>query len=103
MRFLAVVHHGGAGTTAAGLRAGKPTIITPFGGDQFFWQKVVVQLGVGPKVLPFRRLTIAELGQAIAATLNDGHMQDNAAKLGAKIRSENGIANAVNVIHQYVQ
>jgi sterol 3beta-glucosyltransferase len=102
-RVASVVHHGGAGTTAACLRAGKPTIITPFGGDQFFWQKVVTQLGVGPLVPPFKRLTSDDLGRAIATALTDLQMQARATKLGEKIRGENGIANAVNAIHQYVQ
>ena len=45
-------HHGGAGTTAAGLRAGKPTIIVPFFGDQFFWGNVIEKSGAGPRPLP---------------------------------------------------
>ena len=102
-RVSAVVHHGGAGTTAAGLRAGKPTIITPFGGDQVFWQKVVTQLGVGPLAPPFKRLTADALGRVIATALDNPHMQAQAAKIGARIRAENGIANAVNAIHHYVQ
>ncbi|CAF4415893.1 unnamed protein product, partial [Adineta steineri] len=49
---VAVCHHGGAGTTAAGLRAGKPTIIVPFFGDQFFWGSMVSKSGAGPASLP---------------------------------------------------
>jgi sterol 3beta-glucosyltransferase len=74
-RVAAVVHHGGAGTTAAGLRAGKPTIITPFGGDQVFWQKAVSRLGVGPLAPPFKRLTADDLSRAILTALTDKSMQ----------------------------
>lgn len=101
-RVAAVVHHGGAGTTAAGLRAGKPSLITPFGGDQFFWQKIIVGLGVGLKTPAFKRLTAETLGQAIKMTLSDPHIQDQASVLGAKIQAEDGIAQAVNIIHQYI-
>ena len=64
-RMAAVVHHGGAGTTAAGLRAGVPSILTPFFGDQPFWGQRVQALGVGPAPIPRPRLTIDRLAQAI--------------------------------------
>ena len=51
-RVAAVVHHGGAGTTAAGLRAGRPTLICPFVGDQPFWGSQIDQLGSGPNPYP---------------------------------------------------
>jgi sterol 3beta-glucosyltransferase len=52
----AVVHHGGAGTTAAGLRAGKPTVIVPLIADQPFWGNVIYRLGVGPQPIPQKSL-----------------------------------------------
>jgi UDP:flavonoid glycosyltransferase YjiC (YdhE family) len=52
----ACVHHGGAGTTGASLRAGKPTIVCPFFGDQPFWAKRVEDLGVAPKTIEARNL-----------------------------------------------
>ena len=97
----AVVHHGGAGTTAAGLRAGKPAIITPFGGDQFFWQTIVTQLGVGPLAPPFKHLTADNLGQLIATVVTNSTMQAKAADIGSRIRAENGIANAINAIYRH--
>jgi UDP:flavonoid glycosyltransferase YjiC (YdhE family) len=51
-QMAAVVHHGGAGTVAAGLRAGKPTLVCPFFGDQFFWGEVTHRAGVGPPPIP---------------------------------------------------
>ena len=97
-RVAAVVHHGGCGTTAAGLRAGRPTIICPFFGDQPFWGRIVYELGVGPKPLPQRKLSPAALCHAIRSTLADETLQSNAEALGRKIRAETGVENAVRFV-----
>lgn len=97
---LAVVHHGGAGTTGAGLRAGKPTIICPFFGDQPFWGKQVFELGVGPRPIPQKQLTVTNLSRAIGAVSLDITMQQRANALGEKIRAENGVMRAVEVIRE---
>jgi sterol 3beta-glucosyltransferase len=60
-----VVHHGGAGTTAAGLRAGKPTVIVPFFGDQYFWGRTVAAMGLGPHPVPFSVFSSEKLAEAI--------------------------------------
>jgi sterol 3beta-glucosyltransferase len=99
-KMAAVVHHGGAGTTGAGLRAGIPSIITPFFGDQPFWGQKVYTLGVGPQPIPRRRLTIHNLAEAIQCAVTDRTMQKKAADLGDRIRAENGIAQAVAVIEK---
>ena len=99
-KMAAIVHHGGAGTTGAGLRAGVPSIITPFFGDQPFWGQRVYALGVGPQPIPRRHLTVNNLAEAIQCALTDRAMQKNAANLGERIRAENGIAQAVAVIEQ---
>lgn len=99
-KMAAVVHHGGAGTTGAGLRAGVPSIITPFFGDQPFWGQRVYAIGVGPKPIPRRHLTVNNLAEAIQCAVTDRAMQKNAANLGERIRAENGIAQAVAVIEQ---
>ncbi|HIK15052.1 MAG TPA: glycosyltransferase family 1 protein [Leptolyngbyaceae cyanobacterium M33_DOE_097] len=97
---LAVVHHGGAGTTGAGLRAGKPTIICPFFGDQPFWGKRVFELGVGTRPIPQKQLTAMNLAQAIGTVAQDTAMQQRASVLGGKIRAENGVIQAVEVIRE---
>jgi sterol 3beta-glucosyltransferase len=94
----AVVHHGGAGTTAAGLRAGKPTVICPFIADQPFWGRVIHNLGVGPKPIPQKRLTVENLASAIRIAVDDGTMEQRAAEVGAKIRAEDGVAAGIAVI-----
>ena len=93
-QVAAVIHHGGAGTAAAGLRAGKPTLICPFLGDQPFWGKRVYDLGVGAKPIPQSKLRADNLAQAINTMLTDSAMQERASVLGEKIRSEDGIACA---------
>jgi sterol 3beta-glucosyltransferase len=98
----AVVHHGGAGTTAAGLEAGVPSIIIPFFGDQPFWGKRVEELGVGPKPIPRRKLSAERLAEAIIEAGSDEKMRRRAAELGEKIRAEDGVANAVSFIREYV-
>jgi sterol 3beta-glucosyltransferase len=99
-RVSAVVHHGGAGTTAAGLRAGVPSIVIPFNFDQPFWGQRVHQLGVGPKPIPRSKLTVDRLVQAIQETVTDKCMRQRAAELGSKIRADDGIANAVGIIER---
>lgn len=100
-RMAAVVHHGGAGTTAAGLRAGKPTVIVPFFADQFFWGWCAYQLGAGPKAIPRKKLSADKLAQALRQAVNDTSMGANADRLGESIRAENGVARAVQLIERY--
>jgi UDP:flavonoid glycosyltransferase YjiC (YdhE family) len=102
-RVAAVVHHGGAGTTSAGLRAGVPSIIIPFFADQPFWGRRVAELGVGPAPIPRKQLTADRLAQAIQTAVTDEAMRQRAAELGAKIRAEDGIARAVEVVAQVEQ
>lgn len=99
-RACAVVHHGGAGTTGAGLRAGVPSIIAPFFGDQPYWGRKAAELGVGPDPIPQKKLTAENLAAAIRRAVSDEGMRSSAAALGEKIRAEDGVANAVRVINQ---
>jgi UDP:flavonoid glycosyltransferase YjiC (YdhE family) len=97
-RVSAVVHHGGASTTAAGLKAGIPSVIIPFFGDQPFWGQRIADLGVGPKPIPRQKLTTERLAMAIKdAVINEG-MRQRASRLGEQIQAEDGIAVSVEVI-----
>ena len=100
-RVAAVVHHGGAGTTSAGLKAGVPSIVVPFFGDQPFWGQRIADLGVGPAPIPRRKLTAERLARAIREAVTDDAMQQRAAALGARIRAEDGTARAVEVIEAF--
>ena len=98
-RMAAVVHHGGAGTTGAGLRAGIPSILVPFAGDQLFWGERVAALGVGPEPIPRRALTADKLAYAIRLAVEHGPMRARAAALGERIRAEDGVGQAVRIIN----
>jgi sterol 3beta-glucosyltransferase len=100
-RMAAVVHHGGAGTTAAGLRAGIPSILTPYAADQFFWAKHVEELGVGPRSVSYHALTSNRLAEMIQQSVDDPVMRERAAALGRRIESEHGVDKAVEFIADY--
>jgi UDP:flavonoid glycosyltransferase YjiC (YdhE family) len=93
-RCQAVCHHGGAGTTAAGLRYGLPTVIVPFFGDQHFWGRIVSESGAGPPPMPIGALTAASLAEAITYALRP-EVRARAAALGELIRAEKGDEDAV--------
>jgi UDP:flavonoid glycosyltransferase YjiC (YdhE family) len=97
-QMAALVHHGGAGTTGAALRAGVPSVVVPFFGDQPFWCERISALGVGPRPLPNKALSPDRLVRAIDQALTDHTMRARAAELGEKIRAEDGIARAVDII-----
>ncbi|MFL5587557.1 MAG: glycosyltransferase, partial [Ktedonobacteraceae bacterium] len=102
-QMAAVVHHGGAGTTAAGLRAGIPSVIIPFFAEQPFWGRRIAELGVGPKPIPRKRLSQERLAAAIHTAASDESMRKRAGALGECIRAENGVARAVEVFHRCLQ
>jgi UDP:flavonoid glycosyltransferase YjiC (YdhE family) len=102
-RMAAIVHHGGAGTTGEGLRAGVPAVIVPHLGDQLFWGRRVATLGVGPKPIPRPKLTAERLAAAIHTAVTDNKIRQHAANLGEKIRAERGVEMAVELINQYLK
>jgi UDP:flavonoid glycosyltransferase YjiC (YdhE family) len=98
----AVVHHGGAGTTAEGLRAGIPSVIVPFIVDQPFWGAQVRALGVGPDPVPLKQLTASRLAAAIHRAVSDRAMAQRAERLGSLLRAEDGLGCAVAHIRRYL-
>lgn len=95
----ATIHHGGAGTTAASLRAAKPMTICPFFGDQSFWARRMHELGVAPAALDRKKFSVERLVSAIEV-MDTQAMRDRAIALGAAIRKEDGCARAVCFIEQ---
>ena len=96
-RCKAVIHHGGAGTTAAGLHAGIPNIVIPFAGDQMFWGNRVEAIGAGPRPINVKELTVPQLSSALAE-VDDQSLQDRARKIGNAIRNEDGVGDAIRVV-----
>lgn len=99
-QMACIVHHGGAGTTAATFRAGVPGVIVPFSADQPFWAYRAAKLGVSPPMISRKNLTVDVLVEAINRAVHDQTIRDRAAALGEKIRSENGVAQAVEIVQQ---
>ncbi|KAH6604456.1 glycosyltransferase family 1 protein [Trichoderma cornu-damae] len=84
-----VVHHGGAGTTAAGIAAGRATVIVPFFGDQPFWGQMIARSGAGPNPVPFKELTAEVLAESISVALMPS-VQEAAKRMAEDIAEENG-------------
>ncbi len=102
-RTAAVVHHGGAGTTHAGLRAGRPSILVPFLFDQFYWGRRVAALGVGPPAIPHRQLSVRRLTAALDRAVHDPEMQRRAGQMQAKMLAEGGVEEAVGAIQRLLE
>lgn len=100
-QMAAVVHHGGAGTTAAGLLAGRPTVICPFFGDQPFWGRLVHAAGLGPEPVAQRRLTVARLAAAMREAVDSEPMRLAARCMGERLRAEDGVAAAVRQLEAW--
>jgi sterol 3beta-glucosyltransferase len=96
-RMAMVIHHGGSGTTAFAFRSGKPSCVVPFVFDQFYWGEHVADLGVGPKPIPYRKLTVERLREAIRIGIDHLQIKQKAADLGRKIQAENGIKNTLHL------
>jgi UDP:flavonoid glycosyltransferase YjiC (YdhE family) len=99
-RVAVAVHHGGAGTTAAAVRAGIPSVVTPFLMDQFFWGKRLETLGLGPRALPHKKLTAQSLAKAVQLALEDNSKRRRAAEVGKTVRAEDGLTRAAEIIER---
>lgn len=100
-RVEAVVHHGGAGTTAIGLKCGKPTMIVPFFGDQAFWGNMVANARAGAfECTPYKKLTAEKLAEGIKQCLTD-EAKKNVAEIAKGVEKEgDGAVNAVRSFHR---
>ncbi len=100
-RCKMVIHHGGAGTTSAGLRAGIPNIVVPFIAEQPFWGNRVNAIGAGPKPILVDKLSVENLTQAMVEA-DSNIIRKRAQFFGQDIRSEDGINNAIMLIESHV-
>lgn len=100
-RVSCVIHHGGAGTTAAGIKAGKPTFVVPFFGDQPFWGAMIARAKAGPEPIRYKDLTAEKLAEALRFCLQPG-TQEQAKDLGQKIRQEHGTKAGGNSFHKHL-
>jgi UDP:flavonoid glycosyltransferase YjiC (YdhE family) len=100
-RCKMIIHHGGAGTTSAGLRASIPNIVVPFTADQPFWGRRVHAVGAGPKPIPVRDLSVEKLTQAIVKAEVDV-LRKRAQDIGQRIRGEGGVRRATALIESHI-
>lgn len=98
-RVSCVVHHGGAGTTATGIYAGRPTVVIPFFGDQPFWGAMTARAGAGPKPVPYKELNADKLSELILDALKPSSLE-RAAELSSKIKQERGAENGADSFHK---
>ena len=99
-RMAMVIHHGGSGTTAFGLRSGVPSCAVSFVFDQHYWGERIAELGVGPKPIRYKELTTKRLLEAIRLGVGNPQIKQKAFELGQRIRAEKGIENALNVFEK---
>jgi sterol 3beta-glucosyltransferase len=97
-RVSAAVHHGGAGTTAAAVRAGIPSVIVPFYGDQPFWARCLHRKGVAPPAMDRKNLSSDAMAGALKAAQHPV-MTQRAFELGFVVRAEDGVAEALRCLH----
>ena len=97
-RMAAVVHHAGAGTAAAGFRAGVPAVGVPVYTDQPLWASRIASLGAGPQPIPYKKLTPERLGDAITEAVSTPSYAQRAAEVAAAIAREDGTAPVVDAL-----
>lgn len=99
----AVVHHGGAGTTSAGLHLGRPTFVVPQTVDQPYWGRRVYELGCGPKPVRLRKLTPEILAGALKDLTTNADYRKNAAALSEQLQAEDGTEKAIKVVERVMK
>jgi UDP:flavonoid glycosyltransferase YjiC (YdhE family) len=101
-RMAAIVHHAGAGTTGAALRAGRPSVVLPLTADQGFWARRVHRLGAAPPPLTAGRATAESLAEAIRLAVRDPAIRSRAMEIQERIDAEDGVGCAVREIARVI-
>ena len=96
-----IIHHGGAGTTSAGLRSGITNVVVPFTADQPYWGRRIHAIGVGPEPILVKHLSVENLTRAIVEA-DDRVIRKHAQVVGQRVRCEDGVARAVELIESHV-
>ena len=99
-RMAMVIHHGGAGTTAFGLRSGIPSCVVPFVFDQYYWGERIAELGVGPKPIRYKDLNVDRLMEVIYVGISNSQIRQKAVELSKKIKAEKGIHNTLTILEK---
>lgn len=99
----AFCHHGGAGTTAAAMKAGIPSIICPFSVDQHFWGQYAWRKQIATEPLPQQKLSVEALAQAIRVACNNQGMNERSRQISESVRREDGLGNAVMILNRWIE
>ncbi|WP_306943108.1 glycosyltransferase [Streptomyces phaeochromogenes] len=102
-RMAAVIHHAGAGTTAAALRAGVPAVPVPIQFDEAFWAARLVALGVAPEAVPLRRLGAGALGGAVARAVTEPVFARRARALAGRLGDEDGVGPVLAAVDRLAE
>jgi UDP:flavonoid glycosyltransferase YjiC (YdhE family) len=94
-RMAAVVHHGGAGTTSAALRAGVPSVVLPFIADQVFWGKRIAAIGAGRPPVSRRKLKAGPFSEVLRDLVENPRYRAGAERVAAELAAEDGVGRAV--------
>lgn len=98
--MAAVVHHAGAGTTAAGLRAGVPAVPVPVTADQPFWAARLTALGAAPAAVPFQALTAERLAGAVVRAVREDTYATAAAAVSRAMAAEDGAGRSLEAVER---
>lgn len=101
-KVKAVVHHGGAGTSAAAMKAGIPSIIVPFFFDQHFWSWQMKKMGVATKPLFRKKFNAQRFEKVLLEALHNEELKAKAEKIGQLIRNEDGVAKAIQILENFL-
>jgi sterol 3beta-glucosyltransferase len=101
-KMAAVVHHAGAGTTAAGMRAGIPTVSVPMITDQPFWASRITALGAGPAAVPYKKLSAEALGAAVSDAVSRDFYRSRAQEIAKQLASEDGALPVLRALDRLV-
>jgi UDP:flavonoid glycosyltransferase YjiC (YdhE family) len=102
-RMAAIVHHGGAGTTAEAARSGRPQIIVPHSADQFYWGHRVAEVGIGPRPLPFKKMSAKALASRLRMAISSEEINENARRIGRGLAESDGAEVAVRRLEEICQ
>jgi UDP:flavonoid glycosyltransferase YjiC (YdhE family) len=101
-KVAGIIHHGGAGTTAAALRSGTPSGVVYFWKEQLYWGQKLFHMGVGAVPISYKKLTVGRIADMINELIRNPDIRKKAGLLGQQIRKEDGIAEAVRIINHHI-
>lgn len=102
-RAACIVHHGGAGTAASVFRSGTPSVFVPHTFDHPLWAELAVGLGCAGPFIPFSELSTERLTTSLRETLDNPAYREAAASIGEKVRAEQGLRRARQLIEDLVE